>query len=111
MNLEDEDEDEIKEIEKLNKDIVNKLKLEMAINENLEEAEKFVKKNTWKTIIDKIYYFKQNIERIWDITKTLDFIFNPNNSIDNPFIIKKGANIWNIGNIFEGKLFNNYEFN
>lgn len=111
MNLGDEDEDEIKEIEKLNKDIVNKLKIEMAINENLEEAEKFVKQNTWKTLIDKTYYIKQNIERIWDATKTLDFIFNPNNSIDNQFIIKRGANIWNIGNIFEGKLFNNYEFN
>ena len=54
MNLGDEDEDEIKEIEKLNKDIENKLKIEMTINENLEEAEKFVKKNTWKTLIDKI---------------------------------------------------------
>ena len=44
MKLEDEDEDEIKEIEKLNIDVANKLKLEMTINENLEDAENYIKK-------------------------------------------------------------------
>ena len=109
MKLEDEDEDEIKEIEKLNMDVANKLKLEMAINENLEDAENYIKKNSWKALIDNNFFFKQNIERIWDIVKTLDFIFNVNNS--NPFLMKRGNNIWNLGNIFEGKLFENYEFN
>ena len=111
MILKDEYEEVAKEIEELNLDIEKKLKLEMTINKNLEEAETLKKKNQWKLLGDKTYYFKQNIERIWDSIKTLDFLFNINNSEHYPFIIKKGSNIWNIGNIFEGKLFDKYETN
>ena len=113
MILKDEDEDEevTKEIEELNLDIEKKLKLEITMNKNLEEAENFKKENQWKLLGDRTYYFKQNIERIWDSIKTLDFLFNINNSEHCPFIIKKGSNVWNIGNIFEGKLFDIYETN
>ena len=109
--MECEDEDELKEINQLNIDIENKLKLEMIMNKNLEQSENFIKNNSWKVLVDQTYYFKQNIERLWYIIKTLDFIFNTNNSNSYPYIIKKGTNIWNLGNIFEGKLFDIYEFN
>lgn len=112
MILKDEYEEVTKEIEELNLDIEHKLKLEITINKNLEDAENFKKeKNQWKLLEDKTYYFKQNIERIWDSIKTLDFLFIINNSENYPFIIKKGSNVWNIGNIFEGKLFDIYETN
>ena len=78
--MECEDEDELKEINQLNIDIENKLKLEMIMNKNLEQSENFIKNNSWKVLVDQTYYFKQNIERLWYIIKTLDFIFNTNNS-------------------------------
>ena len=112
MILKDEYEDVTKEIEELNLDIEKKLKLEITINKNLEEAENFIKeKSQWKLLGDHTFYFKQNIERIWDLIKTLDFLFVINNSGHYPFIIKNGSNVWNIGNIFEGKLFDIYETN
>ena len=108
MKYKDEDEEVSKEIEQLNIDIENKLKLEIKMNKNLEEAENYIKNNNWKIQVDKTLYFQQNIERIWDALKSLDFLFNENNS---PFLIKKGSNIWAPGNIFEGKMFDIYEFN
>ena len=111
MILKDEYEDVTKEMEELNLDIEKKIKMEITINKNLEEAENFIKENQWKVFGDKTYCFKQNIERIWDSIKTLDFLFNTNNSEHYPFIIKKGSNVWNIGNIFEGKIFDMYETN
>ena len=110
MNYIEEDE-ESKEIEKLNKYIEKNLKLEININKNLEEADNFVKDNKWGIIGDRTYHFYQNIERIWDIIKSLDSLIIINKSEHYPFIIKKGSNIWNLGNIFEGKLFDIYEFN
>ena len=111
MILKEEYDEVKKEIEELNLDIEKKLKLEVTINKNLEEAEKFKKENQWKLLGDKTYYFKQNIERIWDSIKTLDFLFSINNSEHYPFNIKKGSNTWDIGNIFEGKIFDMYETN
>ena len=112
MILKDESEDVTKEIEELNLDIEKKLKLEITINKNLLEAENLIKeKNQWKLLIDQTYFFRQNIERIWDTIKTLDFLFIINNSDHYPFIIKNGSNVYKIGNIFEGKLFNIYEIN
>ena len=108
MKYKEEDEEVSKEIDQLNIDIENKLKLEIKMDKNLEEAENFIKNNNWKILVDKTLYFQQNIERIWDALKTLDFLFNINNS---PFLIKKGSNIWEPGNIFEGKIFDIYEFN
>jgi len=108
MKYQDEDE-ESKEIDQINKDIENNLKLEITINKNLEETDKFIKKYEWKILGDNTHHFKQDIELIWKIIiQSLD-----SNSIINknyPIIIKKGSNIWNLGNIFEGKLFDMYEF-
>ncbi len=108
MKYQDEDE-ESKEIDQINKDIVNNLKLEITRNKNLEETDKFIKNYEWKILEDNTHYFKQDIELIWKIIiQSLD-----SNSIENKnyhIIIKKGSNIWNLGNIFEGKLFDMYEF-
>ena len=109
MNFDEEDE-EAKEIDQLNKIIENNLKLEMAINEKLEETEESLKKYDWKVLGDFTHHFRQNIERIWDIIKSLDYVFLLNNSQNYPIIFKKGSNLYNQGNIFEGKLFNEYEF-
>lgn len=111
MDYKNEDEDEVsKEIEQINIDIENKLKLEVKMNKNLEKVEDFIKNNNWKILDDNTFYFKQNIETIWYIIKTKNFLFNENNSNKNPFIIRKGSNIWDLGNIFEGRIFDIYEF-
>ena len=112
MNYIEEDEDEgSKEIDKLNRFIENNLKLEITINKNIEEAENFIKNNKWEIIEDRTYHLKQNIERIWEIIKSIDFLFMINKSEHFPFIFKKDSKYWNLGNIFEGKLFDIYEFN
>ena len=111
MLYKDDEEEELKEIDQLNKVIENNLKLEITINKNLEEANTIIKKNNWKILLDYTHHFKQNIERIWEIVKTLDFLFIINKTKHYPLIIKKGSNIWDYGNIFEGKIFDTYEFN
>ena len=111
MNYIEEDEDEgSKEIDKLNRFIENNLKLEITINKNIEEAENFIKNNKWEIIEDRTYHLKQNIERIWEIIKSIDSLFIFNKSEHFPFIFKKDSKIRNLGNIFEGKLFDIYEF-
>ena len=109
MNFDEEDE-EAKEIDQINKIIENNLKLEMAINEKLEETKESIKKHDWKVFGDFTHHFRQNIERVWDVIKSMDYVFLLNNSQNYPIIFKKGSNIYNQGNIFEGKLFNEYEF-
>ena len=109
MNFDEEDE-EAKEIDQINKIIENNLKLELAINEKLEETQESLKKHDWKFLGDFTHHFRQNIERLWDVIKSIDNLFLLNNSQNYPIIFKKGSNIYNQGNIFEGKLFNVYEF-
>ena len=108
MKYQAEDE-EAKDIENLNKIIENNLKLEIKKNNNIINIENIIKKNDWELLDDFTCHFNQNIERIWQIIKSLDRIFIPNNEIC-PVIIYTNSNIWNKGNIFGGKLFNLYEF-
>ena len=106
----DEDE-EVKEFEKLNKIIENNLQLEIAINENSNDISHLLKKYDWKILDDKTFLFKQNIQRVWEVIKSLDFLFSIINSEHYTCIFKKGSNIYNLGNIFEGKFLNTYDFN
>ena len=105
-----EDDDESKELDELNKDIQNKLKLETKINKNINNIEQFLKKNDFKILTDITYHFKQNIERVWNILKNFELLLIINDSNHYPLIIKKGSNTWTKGNIFEGKFFALYEF-
>ena len=112
MKFRDEDEeDETLEIDQINKVIEKNLKLEIAINKNLEQAENFIKNNQWKILLDMVYEFEQDLERIWDIIKSLEPIYIINNAEHYPFIFKKGSDVWSLGNIFEGKILGKYEFN
>jgi len=108
MKFQEEDE-ESKEIDLINKTIENNLKLEITINKYLEDTDKFIKNYQWKLLGDHTHHFNQDIEIIWKVIKSLDStsIINKNY----PIIIKKGSDIWNLGNIFEGKLFDIYEYN
>lgn len=108
MKYQTEDE-EAKDIENLNKIIENNLKLEIKKNSNIINIENIMKKNDWDLLEDFTCHFKQNIDRIWEIIKSLDKIFILNNEIC-PIIIYSNLNIWNKGNVFGGKLFNLYEF-
>ena len=112
MKINEEDEVTL-EIEQLNKIIEKDIKLEILLNQKLEDTENYIKNHDWKDFFDLTYLFKQNIERVWDSIKSLDFIFNEFNDNDSenyPFIFKRGSNVYNFGNIFEGKIFNEYEF-
>jgi hypothetical protein len=109
MKFEEED-DESKVLDELNKDIENNIKLEANIINNINNAENSLKKEDFKKLVDVTYHFKQNIERVWNILKNFEMILILNNSNHYPCIIKRGLNTFNLGNIFEGKLFALYEF-
>ena len=105
-----EEEDESKEIDELNRDIEKNLKFESKIFYNINNIEKFLKKEDFKLLLDKTYHFKQNIERVWNIIKNFEMIPMLNDINHYPCIITRGFNTFNIGNIFEGKFFALYEF-
>ena len=109
MKFEEED-DESKVLDELNKDIENNIKLEANIINNINNAENSLKKEDFKKLVDVTYHFKQNIERVWNILKNFEMILILNNSNHYPCIIKRGLNTFNLGNIFEGKLYGMYEF-
>ena len=108
MKYQAEDE-ETKDIENLNKIIENNLKLEIKRNKNIIDIDNIIRSNDWKLLEDFTYHFNQNINKLWEIIKSLDAIFIPNNSVC-PIIIQTNSNIWNLGNSFEGKLFDLYQF-
>ena len=71
-----------------------------------------IKNYNWKIICDSTHFFKQDIKRIWEVIISFDsldafFIVYDKNNLPN---IKKDNNIWHIGNIFEGKLLNEYSY-
>ena len=105
-----EDEDELNEIDELNRDIEKNLTIETKIFHNINNIEKFIKKDDFKTISDSAYHFNQNIERVWNVYKNFEVISLLNDDIHYPCIITRGLNTFNIGNIFEGKFFALYEF-
>ena len=108
MKYQEEDE-ESKELDELNKDIENNMKFEKNIINIINNAENSLKKADFKKLIDMTYHFKQNIERVWNVIKNFEMILI-NNSNHYPFIMERGLNTFNLGNIFEGKLFASYEF-
>ena len=109
MNIQEEDE-ETKEIELLNKEIENKLKLEIKKDKIIIDSENIIKTHDWKILGDYSFHFKQNIEQIWETIKSLDSVLILNNSNHYPIEIRCDTNVWGLGNVFEGKLFDIYEF-
>lgn len=102
----DNEEEESKEIEEINKIIENNLKLETTINKSINESDNnLIKKYDWKILHDHPYHFKQNIEEILEIIKYLI-----NNSQLNIINFKSSSNFWNVGSIFEGKILETYKF-
>jgi hypothetical protein len=109
MNVQEEDE-ETKEIELLNKEIENKLKLEIKKDKIIIDSENIIKTHKWQILGDYSFHFKQNIEQIWETIKSLDSVLILNSSTHYPIEIRCDTNVWSQGNVFEGKLFDIYEF-
>ena len=105
-----EEDDESKELDELNKDIENNIKFEKNIINILNNAENSLKKANFKKLVDTTYHFKKNIERVWNIIKNFEMLLILNNSNHYPCIMKRGVNTYNLGSIFEGKLFALYDF-
>lgn len=100
------EEEEAKEIEEINKIIENNLKLETAINKNLNEIDNnLIKKYNWKILEDHTYHYNQNIETVWEIIKSLK-----KNSQFNIITINNCSDFCTIGAIYEGKIFDIYKF-
>lgn len=100
------EEEEAKEIEEINKIIENNLKLETAINKNLNEIDNnLIKKYNWKILEDHTYHYNQNIETVWEIIKSLK-----KNSQFNIIRINNCSDFCTIGAIYEGKIFDIYKF-
>ena len=75
MNVQEEDE-ETKEIELLNKEIENKLKLEIKKDKIIIDSENIIKTHKWQILGDYSFHFKQNIEQIWETIKSLDSVLS-----------------------------------
>ena len=94
--------DQSKEINKINE---NNLILSPIINDNLTKSDNLSKKSDWKLLKDYSYHFIYNIDELWEIIKSL-----MNNSKNELITIKKTSIILRIGNIYEGKILDIFEF-
>ena len=88
------------EVDEILKDVEKKLKFESFIYKNLFQAEKFLKKDDWKIILNISYHFHQNIERVWPYFNTFEN-FKTNLKLDK-ILIKEIPKENKLGNLFEG---------
>ena len=88
------------EVDEILKDVEKKLKFESFIDKNLFQAEKFLKKDDWKIILNISYHFHQNIERVWPYFNTFEN-FKTNLKLDK-ILIKEIPKENKLGNLFEG---------
>ena len=81
--------------------------------ENQNEKKEFKEPDhelNWKYINQYTYHFKQDIERVWLILRSFDFLSLIANQGHYPCIFIKGKSTWKIGNIFEGNIYGKYHF-
>ena len=97
-------------MEDLTLNLENNLNIEPKISYNINDIENFVKKEEFIQISDITYLSKENIERIWYIIKNFEIISKLINLSQNPCIIKKGLNNFDVGDVFEGILCSLYVF-
>ena len=56
----------------------------------------------WNYSIQNSYHFKKDIERIWLVIRSFEFLSMLSNQNHYPCIILKGKNTWEVGNEFKG---------
>ena len=64
----------------------------------------------WKDFSQNTYHFKQDIERVWLICRSFDFLSLISNQGHYPCIFIKGEDTWKVGNQFKGNIFGLYPF-
>jgi hypothetical protein len=84
-----------------------------SIFENSNEGNAFIEpKNEihWKNLYQSTYYFKQDIERVWIILRSLEVLSMISNLGHYPCIFIKGKDSWTKGNEFKGNAFGQFPF-
>jgi len=64
----------------------------------------------WKNFYQDSYYFKQDIERVWVILRSLEALLILFNQGHYPCIVLKGKDTWTNGNEFKGNIFGKFPF-
>jgi len=78
-----------------------------------EKGNKFIEPDheiLWKNFYQNSYYFKQDIERVWIILKSLEVSFILCSAGHYPCIFLKGKDTWTKGNEFKGNIFGEFPF-
>jgi len=81
--------------------------------EEEEKENKFIDPDheiLWKNFYQDSYYFKQDIERVWVILRSLDVLLILCNEGHYPCIFLKGKDTWTKGNEFKGNIFDENPF-
>ena len=76
-------------------------------NNEFKEPDHELKLNEF---VQNSYHFKQDIERVWAITRSFEFLSLISNHGNYPCIYIKGQNSWDVGNQFKGNIFGKYPF-
>ena len=78
-----------------------------------EEGDKFLDSDheiLWKNIYQDSYYFKQDIERVWIILRSFEYLLILCSQGHYPCIFLKGKDTWTKGNEFKGNIFGEIPF-
>ena len=84
-----------------------------SIIESYNERNAFIEpKNRiqWKNIFQDSYHFKQDIERVWIILRSFEFLSILSSQGHDPCIFLKGKDTWTKGNEFKGSIFGRFPF-
>ena len=64
----------------------------------------------WNNFVQNSYHFKQDIERVWLITRCFDVLSLISNQGHYPCVFVKGQDTWKVGNLFKGNIYGVYPF-
>ena len=105
-------EEDLKDYYELTKDIENYMNYNSNSSQALSNTHEpdFEPKKGWKLLKDITYHFKQDIDRLWQIFRSFTAITLIINKGHYPCIMTKGNNTFEVGNIFEGKLYGEIDF-
>jgi hypothetical protein len=85
----------------------------ISLSKEEEEGNKFidpVHEIQWKNFFQDSYYFKQDIERVWIILRSLEVLLILCSQGHYPCIFIKGKDTWTKGNEFKGNIFGRFPF-
>ena len=105
-------EEDLKEFDELTKDIENYMNYNSNSCQTLNASREidFETKKVWKLLKDLTHHYKQDIERLWLVFRSFTSIALIINKGHYPCIITRGNNTFEVGNMWEGKIYGGLDF-